>query len=93
MEIIEISDKPFMAVQLREECLLQAVLFYREYDEEYDIWTPYAYQFPKDEELIDEVNALIPSSAFLQLQKKFVTVVSDQKILTQQQLQVTIQQN
>lgn len=93
MEIIEVSDKPFMVQKLREECLLQALLLYREYDEGSDSWTPYAYQFPKDDELIQEINGLIPSSCELVLHNKFVIVQSNLDSLSEQKLQILMQHN
>lgn len=93
MEIIEISDKPFMIQQVREECLLQAIVLYKEYNEESDSWTPYAYQFPKSDQLIEEINSLIPSSATLVLEDKFVVVQYDEESLAQQPLQVLLQHN
>lgn len=93
MELIQISPKPFMLQPVRDELLVQAVQLYREYNEKVDAYTAYAYQFPKDDELIQDVNNLLPRWTHLRRENKFVQVLSDQEPLDSSWLTLLLKQN
>lgn len=93
MELIHISTSPFMTLQISHELLVQALQIYTEYDETYDAHIAYAYHFPKDEDLIKEVNQLLPSWTMLKQENKFVKVVSDQDPKSAEWLTVLLKHN
>ena len=76
MQLIEVVKKPFMPLPLREECMIHALTVYKEYDEEANETYAYAYQFPKDDALIQQVNELLPDWVSLHQQWKFVQVIN-----------------
>lgn len=93
MEILILNPKPFMVQPVRQEILVQALQIYREYDEENNRHVAYAYHFPKDQELIDQVNELLSDDTALQIHNKFVKVISTQEPKDPSWLAVSLKHN
>lgn len=93
MELIRLNQKPHMLKQQRPELVSHAVSIYKSYDEESDLRNTYAYRFPKDQELINEVNSLLPEQTHLQIDGKFVRVTTDAPQVTHEKLRMTIVHN